>query len=425
MGTGSDIVVVTPNPSFASPHQGSIATVIPLSPPRFRPPAPSDTTAEPGESARPQIDERIWRALDALRRRAGDRAAELPARVGRPALRCETLLTTGPTAIDPMATDPISAIDAADHILDIGSAIHDLVDEEAGVLGEALACDLRGLRFDQLGEVASSVLALSVAPRASAAWAQPTAAAAAQTILEVAADDLREGARSHAELYDRYRDDIWQVPDSLLRAARRRWRLVAHARLRTELRAVSRTGRVPGRLGAAAKQVLAARASRERIDSLSPLLAHHLAELHRGPFSDVDAALVAIGAVRELQAALGELLAADRLEGLLMADAFRSHDVTGAAANLLNALRAWGADLKDRSQLRADTVRLSELATWIAETSHVLPSLKAGHAATVRLDVTAPTLRSLVDTLLLRESVQEMVDQLEQGEGTNRAWSAS
>lgn len=340
-------------------------------------------------------------------------------------MRCETLLTSGPTAIDPMATDPLNAIDAADRILTVGTAIVDLVDEEANVLGEALACDLRGLRFEQLGEVASSVLALSTAPRATAAWAHPAAAAAAQTVLHVAADDLRDGARSHTELYDRYRDDIWQVPDSLLRAARRRWRLVAHARLRAELRAVSRTGRVPGRLGPAAKQILGARASRDRIESLSPLLAHHLAELHRGPFSDVDAALVAIGAVRDLQAALGELLATDRLEGLLMADAFRSHDVTGAAANLRNALRAWVADVTASPDESAGTMRLTDLATWIAETSHVLPSLKAGHAATVRLDVTAPTLRCLVDTLLLRESVQEMVDQLEQGDGTGHAWSAS
>ena len=70
-------------------------------------------------------------------------------------------------------------------------------------------------------------------------------------------------------------------------------------------------------------------------------------------------------------------------------------------------------------------IPVSELTTWISETSHVLPSLKTGHAATVRLDVTAPTLRCLVDTLLLRESVQEMVDQLEQGGASNHAWSAS
>lgn len=324
-----------------------------------------------------------------------------------------------------MAVDPHGAIDAADRILNVGTTIVDMVDEEANVLGEALACDLRGLSFERLGRVASSVLALSTAPRATAAWAHPTAAAAAQTVLLVAADDLRDSARSHAELYDRYRDGIWQVPEGLLRAARRRWRLVAHARLRAELRAVSRTGRVPGRLGPAAKQVLAARASRDRIESLSPLLSHHMAELHRGPFSDVDAALVAIAAVRDLQSALGELLAADRLEGLLMADAFRSHDVTGAAANLRNALRAWGTDVTSSSHASAGAMCLSELTTWISETSHVLPSLKTGHAATVRLDVTAPTLRCLVDTLLLRESVQEMVDQLEQGGASNHAWSAS
>ncbi|MGQ0434219.1 MAG: hypothetical protein ACT452_17675 [Microthrixaceae bacterium] len=399
--------------------------MIPLASPRTRPPLPQDGPSRTDAGAPPEIDERIWRALDALRRRAGDRAAELPARVGRAALRCERLLTSGPTVIDPMAVDPLRAIDAANRILDIGTTIVDMVDEEATVLGEALACDLRGLPFERLDRVASCVLALSTAPRATAAWAHPTAAAAAQTVLLVAADDLRDGARSHAEMYDRYRDGIWQVPDSLLNAARRRWRLVAHARLRVELRAVSRTGRVPGRLGPAAKQVLAARASRDRIESLSPLLSHHLAELHRGPFSDVDAALVAIGAVRDLQAALGELLAADRLEGLLMADAFRSHDVTGAAASLHNALRAWGTDVSTGARASAGTMCLSELATWISETSRVLPSLKAGHAATVRLAATAPTLGALVDTLLLRESVQEMVDQLEQGDGTSHAWSAS
>jgi hypothetical protein len=142
---------------------------------------------------------------------------------------------------------------------------------------------------------------------------------------------------------------------------------------------------------------------------MSPLLTHHLAELDQGPLSDVDGALAAIGAVRRLQAVLGDALVPSRLERLLRAEAFASPDVLSPAVNLRNAILAWRHDLTLLGGQVTDTLPWSELQHWADVCDRLLPSLREGQAAAARLGVPAASLRSLSDVLLLREHVHDLV----------------
>jgi hypothetical protein len=394
----SDVQGVSAPASLAPQDEGLLATVLPFVPPV--------RAAETGDQ------DRIGQALDLLRRRGGDHAASLPATLGRPLVRIERLLAEGPSSIDPSHIDPTAAITTAERIIASAGRVIDLVTQESAVLGDALAADLHTLSFDELHEVAAAVLELSAAPRAVPSWAIPAAARSADIVLQVSADDLRAAARSHEQLYDRFTEGIWLVSGPLLEAATRRWRVIARARLRRELREVSRSGRAPIPLTAAATEVLAARAAREQVASLAPLLTHHLADLDHGPFSDVDAAMTALGAVQRLQGTLGDLLDEERLHGLLAADAFRTEDVAGPAANLRNAVRAWVHDVAAAGGDDAGRLDVAELARWATDTAELLPLLVEGAEAAALLDVPAPTLRSLVETLLIREHVRELVTEM-------------
>jgi hypothetical protein len=332
---------------------------------------------------------------------------ELPADLGRPSARIETLLSDGPSAIDSCAIDPVTAVAAARRAIAAARAAVDLITDEAAVLGDALSTDLGTLPLRALHDIADAVLGLSMAPRAAAGWGDPTAAAAADTVLEVAAEDLRDAARSHQGLYERFTEGVWHVPTPMLRAARHRWRLIARARVRRQLRLTSRSGRV-GSLTIAVAELLEVRATRDRLDAVAPLLSHHLEQLDRGPLSDVDAALSALEAVRLLQTRLGNLLDSQRLQELLLADAFRSPDVAGPAVHVRNAIRAWSADVLSMGGADARALDLDALARWATECSDLLPALTKGHEAATDLGAPVPTLQRLVEILLLREHVEEL-----------------
>lgn len=354
------------------------------------------------------VDEALSVALRVLERRAGASGMDLPVSLGRPVLALEAHLDRGPVPIDP-TIEPLELVTLLERLLRATDAVHELVVEETMVLGEALDADLELLPLAQLEELAEAVLGLSMAPRSAARWGHPEAAQAAETVLQVAADDLRTSASAHAGLYRRYTEYVWDVPTHLLHAGQRRWRFVARARLARQLRAVSRTDRVPRGLTAAAKEILDVRAVRARLVSMSPLLTHHLAELDQGPLSDVDGALAAIGAVRRLQAVLGDALVPSRLERLLRAEAFASPDVISPAVNLRNAILAWRHDLTLLGGQVTDTLPWSELQHWADVCDRLLPSLREGQAAAARLGVPAASLRSLSDVLLLREHVHDLV----------------
>mgnify|MGYP000229844204 CR=1 FL=1 len=355
------------------------------------------------------LDSRVTRALELLGRLAGPNGVELPGSLGRSVVRLEAHVDEGPVPLDSTVVAPPEVIVALEGLLRSTAAVHDLIIDGTEVLGDALAVDLSSFPLARLEELADAILGLSLAPRPAAAWGQPDAAQAAETVLQVAADDLRASAREHAALYRRYTEYVWDVPTHLLQAGQRRWRFIARTRLAQQLRAVSRTDRFPRGLTAAAREILEVRAVRARLVSMSPLLTHHLAELDQGPLSDVDAALAAVGAVRRLQAVLGESLVPDRLERLLLAEAFASPDVLSPAVNLRSAILAWRHDLASVGGEVTGTRPWSDLACWADTCDQLLPSLQEGQAAAVRLGIAAPTLRSLADLLLLREHVEDLV----------------
>jgi hypothetical protein len=373
----------------------------------------------------PLVASPVGRARGVLERRVGSRAIELPAGLGRRALRLEHLLAHGPTAIDPVGVAPAIAIAATDRLLRAAAGAIELISAEAEVLGDALGTEIVDVSMDRLGDLAEAVLALSMAPPTAPAWGRRAGADAAVAVLEAAATDLRTTAHTHARLYERWTEAVWDIPDHRLVAGRRRWRVVARVRLARELRAVSRTGRLGGGVTAAATEIIEARAARDRRDALAPLVAAHLGSAGRGPLSDVDAALEALATVRSLQAVLGDRLQEDRLARLLDADAFRSHDVVGPAVTLRSALRAWRTDVAGVNGLAVPGQRLEDLATWAEECCALLPALTHGHAEMVRLGLPAPSLASLVDALALREHVEELLEPTRAAAAARRAGSAS
>lgn len=353
------------------------------------------------------VDPRLTGALEVLARRAGPAGMELPASLGRPLLRLEAHLADELIPVD-LASAPLELAMLLEQLLRSAGAVHDLLAEETEVLAEALGVDLASFPVARLQELADALLGLSMAPRSASRWGRPDAAQAAETVLQVAADDLRTSAREHAALYRRYTEYVWDVPTHLLQAGQRRWRFFARARLARQLRAVSRTDRFPRGLTAAAKEILEVRAVRARLVSMSPLLTHHLAELDHGPLSDVDAALAAVGAVRRLQAVLGDALVPDRLERLLLAEAFASPDVLSPAVNLRNAVLAWHHDLSALGIEVSGDLVWADLERWAETCDRLLPSLLDGQAAAARLGISCASLRSLADLLLLREHVEEL-----------------
>jgi hypothetical protein len=412
----------------ASSAPVALATVLPLmSAHRDRRAAASvepATEASSTDVEEPGIDEQMATAARLLRERAGDRAAELPHALGRVTLEAERLLGDGPTKVDPTAIDPATAVATAEHVLEVASLLG-LIKDEAIVLGEALASDLGEIPVETLQRVAEAVVALGSAPRTVSGWGRPSAAESAEMVLDAAADDLRAARAAHAQVYDRFTDDIWLLPDALLRAGRKPWRVISRARLRAGLRVASRSGRVPGLINKAARDVIDVRAARERLASMGPLLTHHLAGIDRGPMIDVDDALAAVRAVRTLQAALGDALNSDRLQLLLLADAFRSDDVVGPARGLLAAVRAWAAEVDAAGGNDALGGSVPDLAAWATECARCLPSLREGIEAMAAIGAPAPTLSSLVETLLIREHLAELSVPARLGEDTIRTSSAS
>jgi hypothetical protein len=225
----------------------------------------------------------------------------------------------------------------------------------------------------------------------------------------MAATDVRTAALSHQVLYERFTGDIWQVSGALLDKGRSRWRPLARVRLRQELRGTSRTGRVPGRLTDVATQILEARADRRRLSSQSELLSRHLGDLDRGPLTDIDSALATLAAVRRLHTALGGDLDEDRMRQLLLADAFHSTDVSEPAANVRNAIRGWSEAVEAVGGSGASRLRPVELAFWALECGILLPTLIDACQASAHAGVATPTLRSLVDLLLLREHIDGLM----------------
>jgi hypothetical protein len=405
------------------PDAGPLAEVIHLST-AARTRAEPDRSPASAESPPPGPPLDGARAVELLRRRYGARWSELPADLGRVALAAEHLLDRGPTAVRAGSTAPETALREAALTVRAAATHAPVLDEESEVLGAALAAELADLPLRELDRVVGAVLALGVASPAEPAWAAPADADAARLVLDAAAADVRAAADLHRDVYERFTAAVWEVREARLRAGRRRWRFAARWRLRRELAAVSRSGKVPGSLSELSDLLVGARAARQRIADLAPLLDRHLGRHHQGPLTDISTATASLDAVRRLQQVLDGRLDVDRLRGLLEAEAFASPEVSGPALSLRTALRAWQAEVAQLCGGDPWAIRVRDLPGWAARTEAALPALDAARRAVADLGQVPATLRSLVDDLMLREHAEATQVQGSRPAGAVR-WSAS
>ncbi|MBA2280197.1 MAG: hypothetical protein H0W25_03045, partial [Acidimicrobiia bacterium] len=152
-----------------------------------------------------------------------------------------------------------------------------------------------------------------------------------------------------------------------------------------------------------------ARADRALVDDLSPLVAHHLGHLDRGPLTDVDAALLSLAAVKRLQFHLGAHLDEARLQDLLFADAFHSPAVIEPAANIQHAVGDLVGAIGAAGEGGSADVTIDALHRWVGDGAALLPTVTTAADAVAGLGVAAASVRDLVDLLLLRERVQDLV----------------
>jgi hypothetical protein len=100
-------------------------------------------------------------------------------------------------------------------------------------------------------------------------------------------------------------------------------------------------------------------------------------------------------------------LDAERLAGLLAADAFKSSEVLQPATNLRTALRSWRTEIASLCGGDPWAMPANELAGWAISTSTALPAISSGIRALTGIGQRPTTVRALVDDLLLRENVAE------------------
>jgi hypothetical protein len=267
--------------------------------------------------------------------------------------------------------------------------------------------------------VVGAVLDLGLLARVEPGWASPAAADAARVVLDAHGAQLRTTSELHVDLYERFTDHVLDIPEAWLSAGSRSWRLVSRMRLSNALASASRTGRLPGRRKAVAQQVLAVRASRHVLTTMTPLLTRHLGRTGFGPLTDVDLLSEALTTVRRLQRALGERLDPTRFADLLAADAFRSEVLAEPATALRTTLETWRSDVASLCAGDPAAMPAEELASWAVHTAAVLPAITTGAHAVNEIDQRPTTVRALVDDLLLRENVAELSRRLE-GWGTAR-----
>jgi hypothetical protein len=280
-----------------------------------------------------------------------------------------------------------------------------------------------------MDDVAAAVLDLSTAPAPSPAWARRSASEGAAVVLDLVGTDLREAAAMHARLYERFTDHVWEVPTALLTTGARRRRVVAHLRLRHQLRWASRSGALPGRVACLAEEIVSARAARARVAALRPLLAHHLGVLDRGVMTDIDAATEALSAVRRLQRSLAGELDEERLERLLEADAFRTDELLQPARSIRTTVAAWSRDVEAAGGRGARTLDAITLGCWVGEIEVHLEPIAQGLTELERLGHLQPTLQETVDALVLREQAAVATAAPADATGASpdgkRSWSAS
>jgi len=364
--------------------------------------APGDglATVIPMAARRPEAT--ADRASEILDRRVGPGWKGLLANAGRPALLLEHLVRQAPCGYNPAVTPASPTLTRVAHLVHGARTALDLLTDEVATLSEALDADLASLSLDELDAVAASVLSLGAAPPAVPAWGHRSAADSAALVLDLIGPDLRKVALAHERLYERFTEHVWEVPATRLSSGNRRWRVLSRRHLRQQLREASRTGALPGSLRDVVAEIVEVRVMRAELAPVRPLLATHLGSLDRGVLTDVEAATAALTAVRDLQRALGLLYDDERMERLLLADAFRTGEVLVPARSIRTTLAAWSFDVAVAGGRGALAIDGSTLETWADELARVVPALTP---AVEHLDQLCPgsTLSQAVEAFVLRE----------------------
>ena len=386
----------------------------------FRPRPPSDVSLRSATSGPDDLEAPLSRAAALLERRRGERWRELPADLGRPVAIAERLLIEGPARVDPNGLCPAQAVAVAAAAL----ATAETVTEETSVLGAVFATDLARFDLARLAVMTAAVRHAGTVRAGRPRWAHPAAAEAAHVVLEAIGEELRTTAALHTELFTGFTDRVLTLPEARVRSAARRGRLLARWRVRSELRASSRTGRLPQGARRGAAQLLTVLEARRRLDEVSPLLTSHLGPAGWGPLTDVPALLASLAAIRALQQVLGADLDAERLERLLAADALGAPEVTLVIERLEASLEAWRAALPEGSSFEPSAWSPEALAAWAVEMASVAPALRAGVDALASLDAVPGSVRALVDDLLLRERVSDE-SRAEQADAARHAAAAA
>ena len=367
-------------------------------------PAPSEELARVIPLASHRAESPLDRASAMLERTVGTGWRGMVANAGRPGLLLEHLVRQAPCGYNPAVIPASPALSRAGHLVHGARTALDLLTDEVAALSEALAADLATLSLDELDAVAAAVVVLGSAPAAVPAWGHRSAADSAALVLDLIGPDVQEVTEAHQRLYERFTEHVWEVPASRLAAGSRRWRVLSRRRLRQQLREASRTGALPGTLGEVAAEVVHVRMMRADLAPVRPLLATHLGALDRGVLTDVESAMKALSAVRDLQRALGPLHDDERMERLLLADAFRTGELLVPARSIRTTLAAWSFDVAVAGGRGALAIDGDTLELWADELSRVVPALTPAveHLEQMRPGV---TLRQAVDAFVLREHV--------------------
>ncbi|MEX2293936.1 MAG: hypothetical protein WD691_09135 [Acidimicrobiales bacterium] len=342
-----------------------------------------------------------------LGRLYGDRWHELPPDLGRVAAGLERLLEQGPMAIDPTQAQPGEVLSKAWVAVRAASVHAAVVEEEAEVLGEALGVALARLPLDQLGRAAGAVLALGAASGTEPGWADPAHLDAARLVLDAHGADLRDAAALHLQIYERFTERVWEIRESRLRAGARRRGVLSRRMLRSDFAAASRTDVKKGSVRSVADLILQARAARQRLADLTPMLERHLGRQWRGPLTDIVPIVRSQDGVRQMHRALGEQVDVERLAGLLVADAFATDELTHAATLIAQSLQTWEEELAALCTGDPWALPAGQLASWAADTGTALAQMATVLVAMSDHRGDPVPLRDVVDVLLLREHAEE------------------
>src|SRR3954452_922916 len=311
--------------------------------------------------------EELWELADgaaSLRATYGERWTQVPLGFGEAALRARDVLTAGLVTVDVETADPVRVVQDLSTFAGETAATAAQILTEAALLGEALGSDLSSLPIAQLAAVCQSLLRLAEAPAPNPSWAHPAQARAASMVLGAVSDELREVATVRRWLYDEFSEDIWGLscakrPPSVdgLRDCLRRHRA------KSQLSTVNHTGN-PVDVKAAISALRRAHELTVKIDGARATLRGHLGSVATAGIPDVDGATEALGAIRDLQIALGDRLEVECLRGLAAADAFVCDELTRPATQIMTTIAGWRPIADQLHAVDATSLSPEELAEW-------------------------------------------------------------